>query len=129
MKVRKRTVDNQTTIAVAGTLRATPRSIQLFNEINAGIGTTTKSLVLDLGQVHFADSLWLGFLVTLTLKCRDRNIPLTIPAVSRQLWHAITLSHLEKVLPTPSAIERLKPVRASRVTHANESNGNAQHTK
>ena len=109
MRVRKRKSDEALQIAITGLLRASPRSIQLFNDINDAINGTIKTLSMDVGGVLFFDSLWLGFMVTLALKCRNHGVSFELSSVSRQLWHAVTHSHLDCVLPAPGSIESAKP--------------------
>lgn len=101
MRVRRKTKDGVLTFGVTGLLRGTPRSIELFQGISRDVSNGLQEVHLDLGGVLFIDSLWLGFLVSLTIQCRETNTPFTIDAISKQALREIHDARLHEALPVP----------------------------
>jgi anti-anti-sigma factor len=104
MRVRRKVVDGVLVIAVTGLLRATPRSIDLFQEITKVVTREAKEVRVDLGGVLFVDSLWLGFLVSLNLLCVEKKVPFVLAAMSRQVHRVVSDAHLDRALPEPLEI-------------------------
>lgn len=118
MKLTRRVVDGRMVLHFGGVLRASPSSIASFNETLTAVATPLRGVDLDLGDVLFVDSLWLGFLVSLTLKCKDNRVTMRVTRVSRQLWRVIEQSHIDQVLPQPVEIETRKPAQSHSSRHA-----------
>jgi len=100
MRIHRKVSEGTLTVSVSGVLRASPRSIEFFQQLISSISEGVRRVELDLQQVLFIDSLWLGFLATLSAQCRERGVALKVPAISRQLLRALDEAHMAQVLPT-----------------------------
>ncbi|MBD3243912.1 MAG: STAS domain-containing protein [Chitinivibrionales bacterium] len=117
MRIRKVRSDRHLTVAVDGVLRATPESIAFFQELCDEVLDDISELHLELSGVLFTDSLWLGFLVTLSLQCKERGIRLEIPTMSRQLHRLIRAARLDRALPQPLEVSPPRPTHVLQTAH------------
>ena len=101
MRVRRKVVDGVLLVSVTGLLRATPRSIDMFQETTRMVAEELTEVRVDLGGVLFVDSLWLGFLVSLALLCGEKGVAFTIASISKQVLRVVVDAHLDKALPAP----------------------------
>ncbi len=117
MRIRRMRSDRGLTVGVDGVLRASPESIALFEELCAELENDLSELRLELSGVLFVDSLWLGFLVTLHLQCKEQGVSLLILSVSRQVNRLICAAHLERALPEPLEVTHARPSRVLQTAH------------
>lgn len=111
MRIRRARSGRSLTVGIDGVLRASPDSIALFQELCSELQGDISELRLELSGVLFIDSLWLGFLVTLQLQCKEQGVRLLLSSVSKQVHRLICAARLDRVLPEPLEVTPARPAR------------------
>lgn len=97
----EKTVDGKTIkLGVRGSLSGTEHStMQLFETVSITLNENPELIVLDVGSISFIDSMSIGLLVGILLKCKEKNISFRLTNVPRHIEDVLENVKLKKLFP------------------------------
>jgi anti-anti-sigma factor len=85
-------------MAVSGSLSGTEKSaIQLFETISIAIEKGPGEIILDLTKTIFIDSMAIGLLIGILLKCQEKKIRFRLANVPAQIKSILDAVNLKKI--------------------------------
>jgi anti-anti-sigma factor len=101
MNVTKKTTDNQCIrYSISGSLTGTEKSmIRLFEFISTELDKSVKNIILDIESVTYFDSMSIGLIVGLLLKCKEKEIGFKFENVPDHIRKTLDSTNLKKAYP------------------------------
>jgi anti-anti-sigma factor len=100
MHLEKATTERGILFTITGSLSGMENStIKLFEAASRAIDEKPLEIVLDLSQALYLDSLSIGLLVGILLKCREHRIDFRLLHVPPQIIAILEPTNLKKVFP------------------------------
>jgi anti-anti-sigma factor len=100
VEIKKEELESGICYTVSGTLSGTQQSaVKLFEEISIATEKGPKEIILDIGRITFVDSMAIGLLVGMLLKCRDKHITLKMKNMPGHLKKIFESTNLNKIFP------------------------------
>ncbi len=92
--------ENTITFDVHGSLTGTPQSAaHFFETINLALEKCDKEIVADARNVMFIDSMAIGMLAGMLLKCNEKKVSARLVNVPEQIKNVLLSTNLDKVFP------------------------------
>jgi anti-anti-sigma factor len=105
MKVLRTEAEGTIVVAVHGMFERGRATVELFNELKDELDKGPHKLIMDLDGMKVVDSMALGLLVGLYLKCRELEVGFTLAGVSRELKALLDTTSITQIIPQSSIAE------------------------
>jgi len=101
MNIIKEIIENQgIKYSISGSLAGTEKSmIRLFETISIDLENSPKSIILNMENVTFLDSMSIGLLIGLLLKCKEIGIDFKLEHVPDHIKKMLDSGNLKKGFP------------------------------
>ena len=105
MRVLRTEAEGTIVVAVQGMFERGRATVELFNELKEELDKGPTKLIMDLGGMKVVDSMALGLLVGLYLKCRELEVGFTLAGVSPDLRKLLESTSITQIIPQSSIAE------------------------
>lgn len=86
--------------SISGSLSGTEKStLHLFEKVSVAMGKKPKEIVMDLKKITFMDSLSIGLLIGILLKCKENGIQFRLENIDEELKKIFKMTNLTKIFP------------------------------
>jgi anti-anti-sigma factor len=86
--------------SVRGSLSATQNSsLRLFESVSAAVGRANGDVEVDMEKVVFIDSLSIGLLVGVLLKCQEKQVAFRLRNTPEHITKILDATNLKKAFP------------------------------
>mgnify|MGYP003565173175 CR=1 FL=1 len=101
MNVTKEIKENQyIKYSISGSLTGTEKSmIRLFETISMKLDESIKNIIMNIGKVTYLDSMSIGLIIGLLLKCQEKGIGFKFEDVPDHVKKMLDTAHLKKIYP------------------------------
>ncbi len=100
MKIKKSITGRGICFSVEGPLTGTNRStIELFDKVSDAVDKGPDEIVLDIGGATYVDTFSIGLLIGILLRCKEKNIKLSIENVPKHIRYVLETIKMRKVFP------------------------------
>ena len=100
MQIESEKTENGVCFTVRGSLSGSEHSTkQLFEAVSASLDSNPGTIWVDIGHVAYIDSMSIGLLVGILLKCQEKDIPFRLQNVPRHLADVLDNVKLKKMFP------------------------------
>lgn len=84
-------------VSVSGLLKRGRDTVEMFSELREELSEKPRKLIMDLSEVEIVDSMSLGLLVGLYLRCQELGIQFVFVGVSPDVRRLFETTNLDKV--------------------------------
>jgi len=99
MEILQTNKDGEIRVNLSGQLTGSKVSVDTFAEIAGLVATRPKKLIIDLGKVIIMDSLFIGLLVGIFLKCKEENVTFQFGQLSDAVADLFKMASLNLIIP------------------------------
>lgn len=89
--------DGVVTISFSGLLSGTKESLEVYEKLSSMVSKKPKQILFDLKMVAFIDSLFIGYLLALFLKCKENKVDFQFISLSAQVREIFFATQLDMV--------------------------------
>jgi anti-anti-sigma factor len=100
MEIERKETDKEITFSIYGSLSGKKDStISLFETISRELENAPKDIIMDIENTSLVDSIAIGLLVGILIKCKKHNIKFKFINVPPYIYKALESTHLISVFP------------------------------
>ena len=100
MEIEKKETESGLEFSITGALSGTKNStISLFETISREVDNKPEEIVIDIKSATYVDSMSIGLLVGILLKCREKEVKFRFINVPEHIRKAFDTTHLVSVFP------------------------------
>ncbi len=100
MEINKAKTEQGICITIRGSLSGTQNStVKLFESVSVEIEKDHKQIMLDIENVSYIDSMSIGLLVGVLLKCKERGKDFKFKSVPEHIKNALDSVNLKLIFP------------------------------
>ncbi|MBD3243913.1 MAG: STAS domain-containing protein [Chitinivibrionales bacterium] len=97
MKALRVNAEGTVVVSVSGLLKRGRDTVELFSELREDLSEKPAKLIMDLSEVRVVDSMSLGLLVGLYLRCQELDVQFHFVGVSPEVRKLFEATNLDKV--------------------------------
>jgi len=100
MQINKTVTENGIEFEITGSLSGVHNSTnQLFEAIEIALGDSPEEIRLNLANTTFIDSIAIGLLIGILLKCKEKDVPFRITNLPPHLVSLFDSTNIKKIFP------------------------------